>query len=85
MSAELPENFDCLRSSATFLVHVDRNAVWVHFSSSASDFKSVVLIRTLPVALDSFSLPIPSRFTLLRMLSGVVPTLPAKLDSLETN
>ena len=59
----MPENFDCLRSSATFLVLVDRNAVWVHFSSSASDFKSVVLIRTLPVALDSFSLLIPSLFT----------------------
>ena len=51
--------------------------IWVHCNASASDFKSVVLIRMLPVALNSFSLP----FVLLRTLCSTYSS--AKLDSLK--
>ena len=40
----------------------DKNAIWVHYNALAYDFTSVVLMRMLPGALNSFSLPMTSLF-----------------------
>ena len=57
----------------------DKNAARVHNNAIASDFTSVVLIRTLPGALNSFSLPMTYHCFVL--LCDTYPS--AKLDSLE--
>ena len=57
------------RAQATLTVHglqpllstfvrtcFDKNAIWVHYNTLAYDFTSVVLMRMLPGALNSFSL-----------------------------
>ena len=57
------ENFDCPQSVSNFCrTCCDKNTVWVHYNTFACVFTSVVLIRTLPGALSSFSLPITSLF-----------------------
>ena len=45
--------------STTDYICFDKNLVWVHvhYNTSACDFASVVLIRTLPGALGSLTLP----------------------------
>ena len=50
----------------------DKNTVLVQYNAFAGDFTSVVLIRMLPGALNTFVLPV----ILLGLFCSVVPTLP---------
>ena len=58
----------------------DKNTVWVHSKAFASGFTSVVLIRRLPGALNSFSSAMTSLFCFAKNAYSF-----AKLDSLQNN
>ena len=67
--------FNCLHCQLPFVSSFDKNAIWGHYNAFASDFTSVVLIRTSLSEPTSFSLPMSSLFCF-SWERSVVPTLP---------
>ena len=74
-----PELCKC-RIVSHLCICFDKNTVLVQYNAFAGDFTSVVLIRMLPGALNTFVLPVTACFVL---LCGTYSS--AKLDSLENN
>ena len=78
-----------MQSAGTLTIHgcqsilvLIRTLAWVHNNAFASDFTSVVLIRTPPGALISFS---SALLTCFAMNSSWYTYSYSKLDSLENN